>query len=77
MQGIFYKRLKENFKLLISGPSRRGKTVFVAKLFENIDTFCKLPPKTVINVYKVWQPKYDGTQTMGVNFMEDSENIVY
>ena len=31
-------RLKENFKLFISGPSRCGKTVFVSKLLENIHT---------------------------------------
>ena len=29
-------RLKENFKLFISGPSRCGKTFFVADLLENI-----------------------------------------
>ena len=32
MQGAFDIRLKENFKLFISGPSRCGKTVFVSKL---------------------------------------------
>ena len=42
----------------------------------NIATFGKLLPKTVIYVYKAWHPKYDGIQTMGVKFMEDSENIV-
>ena len=48
----------------------------ISKLLENIDTFSKPPPKIVIYVYKVWQPKYDEIQTMGVNFMEDSENVV-
>ena len=32
-------RLKENFKLFVSGPSRCGKTVFVSKLIENIKSF--------------------------------------
>ena len=32
-------RLKENFKLFVTGPSRCGKTVFVAKLLENIHAF--------------------------------------
>ena len=41
MQGTFDIRLKENFKLFISGPSRCGKTVFVSKLIENIHTFAK------------------------------------
>ena len=48
MQGAFDKRLKENFKLFISGPSTCGKTVFVSKLLENMHTFAKLPPTTVI-----------------------------
>ena len=57
--GAFDIRLKENFKLFISGPSRCGKTVFVSKLLENIHIFAKLPPTNVIYVYKVWQPKFD------------------
>ena len=36
--GNFDIRLKENFKLFVSGPSRCVKTVFVAKL---IEIFCK------------------------------------
>ena len=76
MQGIFDIRLKENFTLFISGPSRCGKTVFVSKLLENIHTFAKLPPSNVIYVYEIWQLKYDEIQTMGVNFMKDNDNIV-
>ena len=76
MHDGFDIRLKENFKLFISGPSRCGKTVFVSKLLENIHTFAKLPPSNVIYVYKVWQPKYDEIKTMGVNFMEDNNNNI-
>ena len=50
---VFDIRLKENFKLFVSGPSRCGKTVFVSKLLENIHAFAKLPPTNVIYVYKV------------------------
>ena len=69
-------RLKENFKLFVSGPSRCGKTVFVAKLIENIQHFAKQPPMLIIYVYKVWQDKYDEMESLGVNFMEDNENII-
>ena len=69
-------RLKENFKLFVSGPSRCGKTVFVSKLIENIQSFAKQPPKSIIYVYKVWQDKYDEMSMMGINFIEDHENIV-
>ena len=51
-------------------------TVFVSKLFENIHTFAKLPPTNVIYVYKVWQLKFDEIMSLGVNFMEDNDNIV-
>ena len=69
-------RSKENFKLFVSGPSRCGKTVFVAKLIENIQSFAKQPPSMILYVYKVWQDKYDEMRLLGVNFMEDNENIV-
>merc|ERR1711954_560825 len=76
IHGVFDVRLKENFKLFLSGPSRCGKTVFVAKLIENIQSFAMQPPTSIIYVYKVWQDKYDEMESLGVNFMEDSENII-
>ena len=66
-------RLKENFKLFVSGPSRCGKTVFVSKLIENIKSFAKQPPGSIIYVYKVWQNKYEEMESFGVNFMYDNE----
>ena len=66
----------ENFKLFVTGPSRCGKTVFVSKLLENIQNFSKLPPTKVLYIYKVWQPKYDEIMSLGVNFMEDNDNVV-
>ena len=69
-------RLKENFKLFISGPSRCGKTFFVAELLENINTFAKVPPATVFYVYKVWQTKFDEMKSLIDEFIEDNENVV-
>ena len=69
-------RLKENFKLFISGPSRCGKTFFVADLLENIKTFAKEPPKKIIYVYKVWQSKFDEMRSLVHVFLEDCESIV-
>ena len=45
---IYDVRLKENFKVFISGPSRCGKTVFVSNLLERINEFAKMPPTRVI-----------------------------
>ena len=44
-------RLKENFKLFVSGPSRCGKTFFVSDIIENIRGFAKQPPSIIIYVY--------------------------
>ena len=69
-------RLKENFKLFISGPSRCGKTFFVAELLENIENFAKVPPTTIIYVYKVWQPKFDEMRSLVHVFLEDCDSVV-
>ena len=74
--GSFYIRLKEKFKLFISGPSRCGKTVFISKLIEYISSFAKKPPSTIIYVYKVWQQKYDEMMSLGINFILDSDTVV-
>ena len=69
-------RLKENFKLFISGPSRCGKTFFVSKLLENINSFAKKPPSTIVYVYKVWQTKFDEMKSIVHMFIKDNENVV-
>merc|ERR1712239_91508 len=75
-QDVYDIRLKENFKIFISGPSRCGKTVFVSNLLERMNEFTKMPPTNVIYVYKIWQSKYDEMLSLGVNFKEDHDNIV-
>jgi hypothetical protein len=69
-------RLKENFKLFISGPSRCGKTFFVSELLENINSFAKEPPSTTIYVYTVWQTKFDEMRSLVNVFIQDSDNIL-
>ena len=49
---------------------------FVSELLENIDTFTKEPPETIIYVYKVWQSKFDEMKTVVHSFMEDNENVI-
>ena len=69
-------RLKENFKLFLSGPSRCGKTFFVADLLQNLSTVTKDPPSFIIYVYKVWQWKFDEMKHLVHVFMQDDENVV-
>ena len=45
-------RLIENFKIFVGGPSRCGKTFFVVDFIQNLQTFCKIPPREIIYVYK-------------------------
>ena len=73
---MFDIRLKENFKLFVSGPSRCGKTFFISELLENIETFSKNPPKTILYIYKVWQTKFDEMKSVVDGFIEDNENVV-
>ena len=69
-------RLKENFKLFISGPSRCGKTFFVADLLQNLHTITKNTPTFIIYIYKTWQCKFDEMKNLVNIFIEDEENVV-
>ena len=68
-------RLKENFKLFISGPSRCGKTFFISNLILNIDSFSKEPPEQIILIFSVWQWKYDEMRSIVHHFIKDDEDI--
>ena len=69
----FDLRLKENFKLFISGPSRSGKTVFVKEMVRNLDIFSKAPPDIRCLVYKVAQPVY--TEMCMDHLIQDGPNL--
>ena len=69
-------RLKENFKMFISGPSHCGKFFFVSELLDNIDGFSKQTPQTVIYIYIVWQTKFDEMRSAVDAFIQDNENMI-
>ena len=73
---MFDIRLKENFKLFISGPSRCGKTFFTTELLENINSFSKEPPDTILYIYKIWQSKFDEMKSIVDNFIQDNGNMI-
>ena len=73
---MFDIRLKENFKIFVSGPSRCGKTFFISELLENIVSFAKDPPETILYIYKIWQTKFDEMKSVVDGFIKDNENIV-
>ena len=73
---MFDVRLKENFKLFVSGPSRCGKTFFIADLLQNITKFAKQPPTLVVYIYKVWQSKFDEMRKLVHVFLKDEDDLV-
>ncbi len=44
--------------MLISGPSKCGKTVHVHKLLQHIDAMSTVPPREIIWYYSEYQPSY-------------------
>jgi len=68
-------RLIENFKIFVGGPSRCGKTFFVVDFIQNLQTFCKIPPREIIYVYKVWQPKYDEIKKLITVFIQEQDAL--
>ena len=70
---FFDIRLKENFKIFISGPSRSGKTVFVKNLLQKLGIFSKSPTKLVTLVYKIYQPIYNELNLSYI--IEDGPNL--
>ena len=69
-------RLTENLKLFIGGPSRCGKTFFVADFIQNLSKICKEPPLDIIYVFKVWQPKYDELSDYVRVFIKEQDDLV-
>ena len=74
---MFDIRLKENFKIFVTGPSRSGKSVFIFNFLQNLSSITKLNPTKIIYVYKVWQPLFEDMKSNGsIHFLKDQENIV-
>ena len=70
-------RLIENFKIYMSGPSRCGKSVFLASLLKSRKTFTKRPPEVICFVYSVYQEGiYDDLRNGIVDyFIQDDEHL--
>ena len=74
---IFDIRLIPSFKMIIMGPSRSGKTMFVKDLLTNLKNFTVEEPKTIILIYTVWQPAYDKMKYEGLvdTFIQDNSEL--
>ena len=50
--------LKHPFSLVVSGPSKAGKTVFVTKLVQHVDAMSTCPPEEIIWYFSEYQTGY-------------------
>ncbi len=50
--------LQHPFSMMVSGPSKAGKTIFTSKLLENINSMCTVAPEEIIWCYSEYQPNY-------------------
>ena len=68
-------RLKEKFKLFLSGPSRCWKTFFVGNVLENLLTFAREPPTFIVYIFKVWQHEYEEMKNVDIFLKEEEYSI--
>ena len=63
-------QLDENFSMLVSGPSKCGKTYFVSSLLNNLETVCVKPPSKVIWVYTNAQAAHTSLEPFVTRFID-------
>lgn len=63
-------QLDENFSMLVSGPSKCGKTYFVSSLLNNLETVCVKPPSKVIWVYTNAQAAHTSLEPFVTQFID-------
>ncbi len=61
--------LVKSFSMIVSGPSKAGKTVFVSKLVKNCESVMEQVPSEIIWCYSEFQPGYKEL-TSYVKFVE-------
>ena len=50
--------LEHPFSMIVSGPSKAGKTVFTTKLLKHIHSLSTVPPEEILWCYSEYQPNY-------------------
>ena len=63
-------RWKHPFTCIVAGPTSSGKSVFVAKLLQNVKEMINPPPQKIIWFYGEWQEMYARLQIENLTFHE-------
>ena len=66
---------KENFKILVAGPSACGKTVSVFKFVTNLPLYARKKIDVIIYVYKIYQSKFDEMVGVIDHFIQDEVDV--
>ena len=75
-EGPISIQLIENFTMIVNGPSKAGKTFFVATLLHNLKSFCEKPPSVVVWVYANAQDIHDSLKKKLVTQLIDVSDII-
>ena len=67
--------LKHTFSMIVAGPSRAGKSVFVSNLIRNAISVIYPPPDKIFFCYSEWQELYDSLIEHGVQFHRGMINV--
>ena len=70
-------RLIDNFKIMLLGPARSGKTVLSSQFIKYIKDIARKPPQNIIYVYHSWQELYDEPhmQKQVSYFLQDDQHL--
>ena len=70
-------RLIDNFKLMVVGPSRCGKTWWIVDFFKNLNSFTRKPPTKIVYIFSIWQQETYGVLmgNMVHLFFQDRKNL--
>ena len=75
-EGPISIQLIENFTMIVNGPSKAGKTFFVATLLHNLKSFCEKPPSVVVWVYANAKNIHDSLKKKLVTQLIDVSDII-
>lgn len=67
--------LQHHFTAIIAGPSRAGKTTFLAKLMNFHKSMIDPPPEKIYFCYSEWQNIYDSPSFNGVEFHQKDFDV--